>query len=90
VFEHHLKKAKVKYRGPSQARHTFESQLLTSNAPKEWIALRMGHTSTAMIDKRYGKWLKEERPSMADFVSDLLGFFQVEEKEKAERDKKDK
>ena len=73
-FEQHLKKAKVRYRGPSQSRHTFASQLLTSNAPKEWIALQMGHTSTAMIDKRYGKWLKEERPSMADFVSDLLGF----------------
>ena len=54
-------------------------------APKEWIALQMGHTSTAMIDKRYGKWLKEERPSMADFVSDLLGFGEAEEEKETSK-----
>ena len=71
-FKNHIRKVGVRYRGPNHARHTYESQLLTAGVPKEWIALQMGHTSTKMIDQHYGKWITEETPRMAAFVSTLL------------------
>lgn len=65
----HLKAAGVRYRGPNNCRHTFASQLLSTGAvPLEWIADQMGHTSTDMIRKHYGKWISEDGP---DFVSIL-------------------
>lgn len=65
----HLKAAGVRFRGPNNCRHTFASQLLSSGAvPLEWIADQMGHTSTDMIRKHYGKWISGDGP---DFVSVL-------------------
>ena len=69
----HLKKAKVRYRGPNNARHTFISQLLTAGIPKEWIIRQVGHTSTRMIDEHYGRWISEDATGMAQFVSERLG-----------------
>ena len=71
-FSSHLRKAKVRYRGPSQARHTFASQLLTAGVNERWIATQMGHTSIKMIEKRYGKWMTEEVPDMSKRVSNLI------------------
>jgi len=48
----HLKCAKVRYRGPNMARHTFISQLLTAGIAKEWIMRQVGCLSTKMIDDR--------------------------------------
>lgn len=70
----HLKRAQVRYRGPNHIRHTFISQLLTAGIPKEWIVRQVGHTSTKMIDEHYGKWIREDAPGMADYVSRALGF----------------
>lgn len=50
-FSFHLKKAKVRYRGPKHCRHTFASQMLTAGIPKEWIANQMGHASTRTLEK---------------------------------------
>ncbi|MCJ7931302.1 tyrosine-type recombinase/integrase [Aeromonas sp. LsrichE-8G] len=36
--------AGVRYRGPSQFRHTYASQLLSAGISIEWIARQMGHT----------------------------------------------
>lgn len=71
-FKAHLKKAKVRYRGPNHCRHTFASQMLTINMPKEWIVKQLGHTSTAMLDKHYGKWMTEDAPGMAAMASEKL------------------
>lgn len=73
-FKDHVKKSKVRYRPPSQARHTFASQLLTAGVNERWIAQQMGHTSLKMIEDHYGKWMKEEVPEMAKKVTNLLGF----------------
>ncbi|MCF2826800.1 hypothetical protein CBQ28_02295 [Pseudoalteromonas sp. GCY] len=73
-FKTHLKKAKIRYRGPSQARHTFASQLLTAGVNERWIANQMGHTSTKMIEQHYGKWMEQEVPDMASRASKYLGF----------------
>jgi integrase len=32
----------------------------------------MGHTSIAMLEKHYGKWMSEEIPDMANRVSKIL------------------
>lgn len=71
-FKEILIKSRVRYRGPNCAKHTFASHLLTAGIPKEWISKQMGHTTTKMIDKHYGKWNKENRPNMAEFVSNVL------------------
>ena len=71
-FKEILLEAGVRYRGPNCARHTFASRLLTVGVPKEWIRKQMGHTTTKMLDKHYGKWIKENCPNMAEFVSELL------------------
>ena len=71
-FIAHLKKAKVRYRGPNHCRHTFASKMLTIGMPKQWVAKQMGHTSTTMIDKHYGRWISEDAPFMAQMASDRL------------------
>lgn len=70
----HLKAAGVRYRGPNQCRHTFASQLLTSGGVNvEWVAEQMGHTSTAMIWRHYGKWIKDDERDQVERLNDLLG-----------------
>jgi integrase len=71
-FKGHLKKAKVRYRGPNHCRHTYCSQMLTIGMPKEWIANQLGHTSTSMIDKHYGTWIREDATGMAAIASKRL------------------
>ncbi|WP_144395050.1 tyrosine-type recombinase/integrase [Pleionea sediminis] len=73
-FESHLKKAKVRHRGPNQCRHTFASKMITNYVPLEWVARQLGHTDTSMIKKHYGKIIPGDTPSMAGIVSNLLGF----------------
>ena len=77
-WKNHLKRAKVRYRGPNHTRHTFVSQMLTAGMPKDWIAMQCGHTNTAMIDKHYGKWITEEAPNMADIANERLGLSKSE------------
>jgi integrase len=50
-FKTHLNKAKVRYRGPGQARHTFASQLLTAGVNERWIIRQMGHTTIKMLEQ---------------------------------------
>lgn len=71
-FKGHLEKAKIRHRGANQARHTFASQLITAGVNERWIAKQMGHTSIAMLEKHYGKWMSEEIPDMAERVSKIL------------------
>jgi len=61
-FKEILMKSGVGYKGQNCARHTFASRLLTAGGPKEWIKEQMGHTTTKMIDKHYGKWIKVNKP----------------------------
>ncbi len=69
----HLKKAKVRYRGPNTAQHIFISQLLTVDIAKEWIIRQVSHTSTRMIDQHYGKRISADATRMVQFVSERLG-----------------
>ena len=69
-----LKRAGVRHRGPNQCRHTFASQALSNYVPKEWVARQLGHMTTAMIDKHYGRWIPQDSRSMAGIVSQMMGF----------------
>ncbi len=57
-----LAKTSVRHRGPNQLRHTFASQCLTAGIGKEWIARQLGHNSTHMVDKHYGRWMQSDAP----------------------------
>jgi len=60
-WETHLKNSAVRYRPPSQARHTFISQMLSTGAvPLHWIANHVGHTTIEQIQRTYGKWMKSD------------------------------
>lgn len=69
----HLEKVGVRYRGPNNCRHTFASQALSTGVvPLDWIADQMGHTSTAMIWKHYGKWIHQDGPDMVGMLEHAL------------------
>lgn len=69
----HLAKVGVRYRGPGNCRHTYASQLLSTGAvPLDWIADQMGHTSTAMIWRHYGKWINQDGPDMIGLLEHAL------------------
>lgn len=72
-WQSHLKEAEVRYRGPSQCRHTYISQMLTIGMPITWIITQVGHSSEAMIRKHYGKFITEDQPvSFAELANKQL------------------
>lgn len=73
IWRRHLKKAKVRYRGINQGRHTFASQLLSSGqVPPEWIADQLGHSDTSMIYKHYGKLIAEDIPDYLTKINNYI------------------
>lgn len=73
-FTGHLRRAKVRHRGPNQCRHTFASQMLPNYVSMEWVARQLGHTDTTMVKKHHGRWIKTNTPNMAKQVSAMLGY----------------
>lgn len=72
-FREHCKNAGVRFRPPSQCRHTFISQMLTLGiVPMHWIAAHVGHTSTTMIQKHYGKWIQVDGPDVQKSIEKAL------------------
>lgn len=72
-FQQHCESAGVRYRPPSQCRHTFVSQMLTLGVvPMHWIASHVGHSTTAMIQKRYGKWIQIDGPDVQATIEKVL------------------
>lgn len=71
-FRDHCKRAGVAYRPPNNCRHTFASQMLTLGLSKEWLKCQLGHRTTAMIDRHYGVWIREDAMNMADEVAKRL------------------
>ena len=71
----HLEKAEVEYRGPSLCRHTFASAMMTAGLDTRWICDQLGHSSDAMLRKRYGKFFKRDRAiNPADVADGIFGF----------------
>ena len=72
-FKTHCEKSGVRYRGPGNCRHTFISQMLSLGfVPLHWIANHVGHTTTAMIQRKYGKWMPEDGVDMVGMIEKQL------------------
>lgn len=56
-----LAKAGVRYRNPYQCRHTYASMLLSRGENPLWVATQMGHKTTEMIERHYGKWIPDHK-----------------------------
>ena len=76
-FKPLLVKAGVRYRGPNTARHTFASQMLTKGLPIAWIASNLGHNSTVMLFKHYGKLIAEDAPDYSAMREEVYQTFDV-------------
>lgn len=73
-FSGHLRRAKVRHRGPNQCRHTFASRMLSNYVSLEWVARQLGHADTTMVKKHYARWIQSDTPNMAGEISRMLGF----------------
>jgi integrase len=52
-------KAKASYRNPYQMRHTFASQLLSQGENPAYISKLLGHKTTEMVIRNYGRWVEQ-------------------------------
>ncbi|MEW8560616.1 MAG: tyrosine-type recombinase/integrase [Candidatus Thiodiazotropha sp.] len=65
-----IARAKVRYRNPYQTRHTYASQLLSGGENPLFVAQQMGHKTTEMIMRHYGRWVEQaEEKHQHAFVS---------------------
>jgi integrase len=63
----------VRYRGPNNCRHTYASQLLTTGAVTlQWLKDQMGHTTIAMLERHYGKYISKDGPDMIPLLEHAL------------------
>lgn len=53
------KAAKIRYRNPYQLRHTFASQLLSQGENPAYISKLLGHKTTEMVIRTYGRWVDQ-------------------------------
>jgi len=72
-WENWLIKAGIRHRPAYQLRHTFASRMLMIGAKIEWLAEQMGHADKGMINKIYGKWIKEDEPDYVEKLAANLG-----------------
>jgi integrase len=59
LWQRTSKKAKARYRNPYQMRHTFASQLLSQGENPAYIAKLLGHETTEMVIRNYGRWVEQ-------------------------------
>lgn len=76
IFAHLIRKAGIRYRYPMQLRHTFASNLLSMGVLPKEVANLLGHTTTAMVEKHYGRIiadvLKRSGYSSVDKIKEFL------------------
>lgn len=53
------RQAKGRYRNPYQMRHTFASHLLSEGENPAYIAKLLGHKTTEMVIRHYGRWVEQ-------------------------------
>lgn len=63
-WQHLLKRAGVRYRNPYQVRHTYASHRVSAGANLFWLAKQMGHETTEMIIRHYGRWIPSKIRSL--------------------------
>jgi integrase len=57
-----IKDSGVRYRNPYQTRHTYASMMLTAGENPTWIAGQMGHADIGMINRNYGRYVRDSNP----------------------------
>lgn len=67
-----LLKVGVRYRRPYQTRHTYASMMLSSGEAPQWVAAQLGHSSTVMISRVYGRWMPEAAPDAGNRADALF------------------
>lgn len=69
----HLEKCNIRYRPMNNCRHTYASQVLSTGAVSaEWLANQLGHTSTEMIHKHYGKFIPKDSQHIIQRLSQAI------------------
>lgn len=80
-WDSHLISAKVRHRGYSTCRHTFASMMITKQMNVQWICDQLGHTTDAMLYRKYGKLFKKYRDrNPADEANEKFGFATSDER----------
>mgnify|MGYP000244670807 FL=1 len=74
VWKPTINNARIRYRNQYQARHTFASQMLTEGEDIWWIAQQMGHKGVDMINRVYGKWIRNNQGKQYKPKNDWSGF----------------
>lgn len=59
LWQRTCRKAKIAYRNPYQMRHTFASNLLSQGENPAYIAKLLGHKTTEMVMRHYGRWVEQ-------------------------------
>ncbi|NHO86603.1 tyrosine-type recombinase/integrase [Pseudoteredinibacter isoporae] len=59
LWKNVLERSAVRYRNPYQTRHTYASQLLSGGENPLFVAEQMGHKTTEMIMRHYGRWVEQ-------------------------------
>lgn len=60
-------------RAVPNCRHTYASQLLTTGAVTlQWLKDQMGHTTIAMLERHYGKYICKDGPDMIPLLEHAL------------------
>lgn len=57
IWPNLLRRAKVRLRPAKNMRHSYASMSLSSGEDEKWVANQLGHTTTEMLQRTYGKWL---------------------------------
>ena len=70
-----LRKAGGRYRGAKQMRHTFAIHHRVAGRPDLWIAGIMGHTTTQMLEKHYGRKWPSNAGKMGQTDAELQQFW---------------
>jgi len=73
VWQRVNKQAKTRYRNPYQLRHTFASHLLSQGQNPAYIAKLLGHKTTEMVMRNYGRWVEQGTALGFDRPPELYG-----------------
>ncbi|MDO4427745.1 MAG: tyrosine-type recombinase/integrase [Moraxella sp.] len=66
----HLKRCCVRFRPLNHGRHTYVSQVLsTGEVTADWLASQLGHASTQMIHRHYGRLIFEDSQHILERLS---------------------
>ena len=68
-----VRRSQLPYRRMYETRHTFASWALAAGESPEWVARTLGHVSTSMIYKTYGRYIPNLTRQDGSALESLLG-----------------